>query len=86
MQGEPWGNRARLGNGPMASLRCPVQMLRGVVLVMVQVPMRDLLVKHLCRVHVELCIAVKLYPVHCSLNFSVFSTNMCLVLLEGELP
>lgn len=62
MWGKPWGNRAGLGNGPTAKLGCPKQLLKGLVLLMVEVPIRDLLVKHLCRVRVEPCIAVKLCP------------------------
>ena len=49
-------SRAGLGDGPMAGLRCPMQLLSGLVLV--QVDVRNLLVTHLCRLDVEPLVVV----------------------------
>lgn len=62
--GAMFGSRDGLEDGPK---NCPIPLLLGLVLV--QRYIRILLVMHLCRLHVDLHIAVGLSTLHCSLLF-----------------
>lgn len=68
-QWPPLGRRAGVGDGPRAELRCSMQPLLGVVLVPLYTG--DLLVTHICRLHVEPRIAVGLCPIQFKFFFYI---------------
>ena len=70
--GPPLGSRAGLGDGPNTGLSCPVLMLMG--LVPVQFYLRHQLMLCLCRLPVDLLMAVGLCPTHYALK--LLSTNV----------
>lgn len=79
-QGSLLGSRAWLGDGPTARLKCPMQLPKRLVLVKVYT--KNLLVMHLCRIHVELSTAGGLCPKH----FPLYCEHKtCLIHLERYL-
>lgn len=68
-------SRAGLEYGPSAELRCPVLTLMG--LVPVQVCLKHWLMSQLCRLPVELFVAVGVCPMYGTLQLLYLSTNLC---------
>lgn len=82
--GATLGQQSWTGDGPTVGRRCPRQLLLGLVLV--HVYLKNLLVMHVCRLHLELHIVVGICPMHSSWIFLFYIyAQSCLICLGSTI-